>query len=38
MHEELDAKLVEIEEAYPDDYEDREDWNELMDQLLALDD
>lgn len=38
MIDELDAKLEEIEEMYPDDYEDREDWNSLMDQLLALDD
>jgi hypothetical protein len=36
MYDEIDAKLNEIEEMYPDDYEDREDWNTLMDQLLDL--
>lgn len=32
----IDEEITAIEEAYPDTYEDREDWNNLVDEVTDL--
>ncbi len=34
--EQIDEEIMAIEEAYPDNYEDRDDWQDLVDEVTDL--
>lgn len=34
--EQIDKEILAIEEAYPDNYEDRDDWQDLVDEVTDL--
>jgi hypothetical protein len=34
--EQIDEEITAIEVAYPDNYEDREDWQDLVDEVTDL--